>query len=165
MHASFPVVRATLVALAVGGTLAAPCRAGFGRQTLTVEADYSYPAVCRWIEQNVDAIQRSSGAKILATHGDVVTLRFDTKYGMQTFRIRRSDRRGDYRAIFVDRSTGTLTDYTYHIQVTALEGGRAQVDITMTAFSEEANGVSVNIELRKSLRTIRTFLEQSLTKE
>ncbi len=130
-----------------------------------MEADYSYPAVCRWIEQNVDTIQKSSGAKILATHGEVVTVQFETKYGTQTFRIRRTGRRGDYRAAFVDRSAGTLTDYTYHIRVTGLEGGRAQVEITMTAFSEEANGVSVNIELRKSLRTLRTFLEQSLTKE
>ncbi len=165
MHASLPRIRAILLALAIGGMLAAPCRAGFGRQTLTVEADYNYPAVCRWIEENVDAIQKNAGAKILATHGDVVTLQFDTKYGMQTFRIRRSDRRGDYRATFVDRAAGSLTDYTYHIQVTGLEGGRSQVEITMTAFSEEANGVSMNIELRKSLRLLRTFLEQRLTKE
>jgi hypothetical protein len=165
MHASLPRICAILLALAIGGTLTSPCRAGFGRQALTVEADYNYPAVCRWIEQNVDAIQENAGAKILKTHGDVVTVQFDTKYGMQTFRIRRSSRRGDYRATFVDRSAGTLTDYTYHIQVTALEGGRSQVDITMTAFSEEANGVSVNIELRKSLRLLRTFLEQRLTKE
>jgi len=49
--------------------------------------------------------------------------------------------------------------------VTSLEGRRSQVEITMTAFSEDVNGVSVNIELRKSLRLMRTFLEQSLTKQ
>ena len=91
---------------------------------------------------------RSSGAKILETHARVVTLQFETKYGTQTFRIRRSGERGDYRASFVDRSAGTLTNYTYHIQVTGLEGRRSQVEITMTAFSEDANGVAVNIELQ-----------------
>src|ERR1700722_16056088 len=111
MHANLPRMCAMLLALSIGGTLAAPCRAGFGRQTLTVEADYGYAAVCRWIEQNVDAIQQNPGAKILAAHGDVITVQCGTKYGMQTFRIRRTDRRGDYRAVFVDRSAGTLTDY------------------------------------------------------
>jgi hypothetical protein len=151
--------------LAIGGLLAPPCRAGYGRQALVVEADYGYDAVCRWIEQNVDALQKSSGAKILATHGALVTVQIESKYGTQTFRIRRSGTRGDYRASFVDRSAGTLTDYTYRIQVTALEGGRSQIEVTMTAFSEANNGVSVNIELRKALRLMRTFLEQSLTKE
>ena len=92
-------------------------------------------------------------------------MRIETKYGTQTFRIRRSGQRGDYQATFVDRSAGTLTNYTYRIQVTSLEGRRSQVEITMTAFSEDANGVAVNIELRRSLRMMRTFLEQSLTKE
>ncbi len=159
------VLRTLIVALAIGGPLAGPCRAGFGRQSLIVEADYSYESVCRWIEQNVDAIQTSSGAKILETHGDLVTVQLETKYGTQTFRIRRSGKRGDYRAAFVDRSVGTLTNYSYRIQVTRLEGRRSQVEITMTAFSESNNGVSVNIELRKALRLMRAFLEPKLTKE
>ena len=162
---AIPVLRTLVLALAIGALLDSSCRAGFGRQTLVVEADYDSASVCRWIERNVDAIQKSSGAKILETHARVVTLQFETKYGTQTFRIRRSGERGDYRASFVDRSAGTLTNYTYHIQVTGLEGRRSQVEITMTAFSEDANGVAVNIELRKSLRLMRTFLEQSLTKE
>lgn len=160
-----PVLRTLFLALAISALLAPSCRAGYGRQTLIVEADYDSASVCRWIERNVDAIQKSSGAKILETHARVVTLQFETKYGTQTFRIRRSGERGDYRASFVDRSSGTLTNYSYRIQVTSLEGRRSQVEITMTAFSEDANGVSVNIELRKSLRMMRTFLEQSLTKE
>jgi hypothetical protein len=77
-------------------------------------------------------------------------VRIETKYGTQTFRIRRSGQHGDYRASFLDRSSGTLTNYSYRIQVTSLEGRRLQVEITMTAFSEDVNGVSVNIELRKS---------------
>ena len=77
-------------------------------------------------------------------------MRIETKYGTQTFRIRRSGQHGDYRASFLDRSSGTLTNYSYRIQVTSLEGRRLQVEITMTAFSEDVNGVSVNIELRKS---------------
>ena len=160
-----PRFRTLFLALAIGGPLAGSCCAGYGRQTLVVEADYSYEAVCRWIEKNVDAIQKSSGAKILETRGDLVTLQLETKYGTQTFRIRRSGTRGYYRASFVDRSAGTLTNYAYRIQVTSLDGGRAQIEITMTAFSESNNGVSVNIELRKALRLMRTFLEEKLTKE
>jgi hypothetical protein len=160
-----PRLRTLILALAIGGSLAGSCCAGYGRQTLVVEADYSYEPVCRWIEKNVDAIQKSSGAKILETRGDLVTVQLESKYGIQTFRIRRSGKRGDYRASFVDRSAGTLTNYSYRIQVTSLDGGRAQIEITMTAFSEDNNGVSVNIELRKALRLMRAFLEPKLTKE
>ncbi len=160
-----PRLRSLFLALAIGGSLAGSCCAGYGRQTLVVEADYSYEPVCRWIEKNVDAIQKSSGAKILETRGDLVTVQLKTKYGAQTFRIRRSGTRGDYRASFIDRSAGTLTNYSYRIQVTSLEGGRSQLEITMTAFSEDNNGVSVNIELRKALRLMRDFLEPRLTKE
>jgi hypothetical protein len=158
-------LRTLLLAPAITGLLAVSCPAGHGRQTLIVEADYGYESVCRWIEQNADAIQKNSGVKILQTVGSVVTLQIETKYGTEVFRIRRSGARGDYRASFVDRSAGTLTNYSYRFLVTSLEGGRSQVEVTMTAFSEDHNGVSVNIELRKSLRMMRTFLEHSLTKE
>ena len=66
---------------------------------------------------------------------------------------------------FVDRSTGTLTNYAYRMKVTSLDGGRSQIEVTMTATSETVNGVAVNIELRKSLRLMRSFLEQYLTRE
>jgi hypothetical protein len=122
-HPAVPRLYTLLLALVIGRSLAGSCCAGYGRQTLVVEADYSYEPVCRWIEKNVDAIQKSSGAKIVETRGDLVTLRLETKYGTQTFRIRRSGTRGDYRASFVDRSAGTLTNYSYRIQVTSLEGG------------------------------------------
>jgi len=158
-------LRSVFLALVVGALLTATCRAGYGRQTMVVEADYDETAVCHWIEHNADAIQKSTGAKILDTHGDVVTLEIDTKYGTQTFRIRRTGRRGDYVGTFVDRSTGTLTDYGYRMKVTSVDGGRSQIEITMTATSENNNGVAVNIELRKSLRLMRSFLEHYLTRE
>ena len=158
-------LRSVFLALVFGALLTATCRAGYGRQTLVVEADYGEGAVCHWIEHNADAIQKSTGAKILDTHGDLVTLQIDTKYGTQTFRIRRTGRRGDYVGTFVDRSTGTLTNYAYRMKVTSLDGGRSQIEVTMTATSETVNGVAVNIELRKSLRLMRSFLEQYLTRE
>jgi len=159
------VLRTLLLALSICALLGDCCRAGHGRQTLVVEADYGYAAVCKWVEEHADAIQKSTGARIVDTRGPIVTLQIETKYGTETFRIRRSGQRGDYRAKFIDRSTGSLTDYTYDIQVTTLEGGRSQLEVTMSAYSEEVNGVAVNVELRKSLRRMRTFLEQHLTKE
>jgi hypothetical protein len=158
-------LRSVSLALVVVGFLATACRAGYGRQTMVVEADYDEAAVCHWIEHNADAIQKSTGAKILDTHGDLVTLEIDTKYGTETFRIRRTVRHGDYVGTFVDRSTGTLSDYAFRMKVTSLEGGRSQIEITMTATSENNNGVAVNIELRKSLRLMRSFLEHYLTRE
>jgi hypothetical protein len=158
-------LRSIFLALVIGACLASACRAGYGRQTLVVEADYDEAAVCHWIEHNADAIQKSTGAKILETHGDLVTMQFDTKYGTQTFRVHRTVRHGNYLGKFVDRSTGTLTDYSCEVKVTSLDRGRSQIEVTMTAMSETNNGVAVNIELRKSLRLMRSFLEQYLTRE
>jgi hypothetical protein len=82
---AIPVLRTLFLALAISALLASFCRAGYGRQTLIVEADYEYASVCRWIERNVDAIQKSSGAQILESHASVVTVQIETKYGTQTF--------------------------------------------------------------------------------
>ena len=76
-------LRSVFLALVIGALLTATCRAGYGRQTLVVEADYGEGGRLRWIEHNADAIQKSTGAKILDTHGDLVTLQIDTKYGTQ----------------------------------------------------------------------------------
>ena len=140
-------------------------RAGAGRQSDTIEVDYEYRAVCRWLERNEQALEESSGAQVIKTAGDLVTLQKDTKHGLQVFRLRREGGGGVYRASFVDRSAGELTDYTYEIKVSPISNGRTQIDVTMTARAEKAYSVSVNVELRRSIRGLRAFLQQHLRRQ
>jgi hypothetical protein len=138
--------------------------ASWGRQSDTIEVDYEYRAVSRWLEQNATPVMESTGAQVIKTVGDIVTLRKETKNGVQVFRLKCQAGAGFYRAAFVDRKTGELTDYTYEIKLAPLPNRRTQITITMTATAESAGSVAVNIELRKSLRGLRDFLQQYLVK-
>jgi len=148
-------------------SLASPTlgRAGSGRQSDTIEVDYEYRAICHWLERNEKAAEESTGAEVVKTVGDLVTLRKETKHGLQVFRLRREGNRGIYRASFVDRSDGELTDYTYEIRVSPLSNRRTQITVTMTATAEKAYSVSVNIELRRSIRGLRAFLQEQLRRQ
>ncbi|HET6325439.1 MAG TPA: hypothetical protein VFG04_12240 [Planctomycetaceae bacterium] len=139
-------------------------RAGNGRQSDTIEVDYEIRVVSRWLERNADAVQESTGAQVIKTVDDVVTLRKETKHGLQVFRLRREGGGDLYRASFVDRSAGELTDYTYEIKLSPLANRRTQIAVTMTATTAKSYGVSVNIELRKSIRGLRSFLQEHLCK-
>ncbi|HEV7998508.1 MAG TPA: hypothetical protein VGP63_01435 [Planctomycetaceae bacterium] len=151
--------------LAILLTCPAPSRAGSGRQSDTIEVDYDSRVVGRWLERNADALQESTGAHVVKTVADVVTLRKETKHGVQIFRMRREGSNGLYRAAFVDRSAGELTDYTYEIRLSPLSDHRTEITVTMTAATEKAYGVSVNIELRKSIRGLRSFLQEHLRRD
>jgi hypothetical protein len=148
-------------------SLASPTlgRAGSGRQSDTIEVDYEYRAICHWLERNEKAAEESTGAEVVKTVGDLVTLRKETKHGLQVFRLRREGNRGIYRASFVDRSDGELTDYTCEIRVSPLSNRRTQITVTMTATAEKAYAVSVNIELRRSIRGLRAFLQEQLRRQ
>lgn len=139
--------------------------AGSGRQSDRIEVEYEYRSVCRWLERNEKAAEESTGAEVVKTVGDLVTLRKETKHGLQVFRLRREANRGIYRASFVDRSEGELTDYTYEIRVSPLSKHRTEITITMTATAEKAYSVSVNIELRRSIRGLRAFLQDHFSKQ
>jgi hypothetical protein len=138
--------------------------AGSGRQSDTIEVDYEYPVVCRWLEHNEEAIEESTGARVIRTAGDVITLQKETKHGLQVFRVKRTGTRGNYRASFVDRSVGELTDYNYRIKLSPISNGRTQIEITMSATAEQAYSVSVNVELRRSIRGLRAFLQDHLNR-
>ena len=151
--------------VAVSLVCPASSRAGVGRQSDTIEVDYEYRTVSRWLERNEEALEESTGARVIKTVGDLVTLQKDTKHGLQIFRIRREAGHGIYRASFVDRSAGELTDYTYQIKLSPISNGRTQIDVTMTATAEDAYSVSVNVELRRSIRGLRTFLQEHLRRQ
>ena len=115
--------------------------------------------------RNEKAAEESTGAEIVKTVGDLVTLRKETKHGLQVFRLRREGNGGIYRASFVDRSEGELTDYTCEIRLSPLSNRRTQITVTMTARAEKAYSVSVNIELRRSIRGLRAFLQEHLRRQ
>jgi hypothetical protein len=153
-------------AISLAVSLASPTLGlgGSGRQSDTIEVDYEYRVVRRWLEGNEQALQESTGARVLRTDGNLVTLEKETKHGLQVFRLKRVVTGGIYRASFVDRSAGELTDYTYQIKLSPISNGRTQIEITMTATAEKAYTVTVNVELRRSLRGLRSFLQEHLTK-
>jgi hypothetical protein len=158
MRVAIPVVLAVALACPPVGL------GGSGRQSDTIEVDYEYRVVRRWLERNEQAVEESTGARVIRTEGSLITLQQLTKHGVQTFRIKREIKEGRYRAVFVDRSAGELTDYTYEIKLTPISNGRTQIEITMTATTEKAYTVSVNVELRRSIRGLRDFLQEHLTK-
>lgn len=154
------------LAILVAASVARPTvgQAGSGRQSDTIEVDSDYRTVCHVLERNEKAAEESTGAEVLKTAGDFVTLRKETKRGPQVFRLRREANRGIYRASFIDRSEGELTDYTYEIRVSPLPNHRSQITVTMTATAERAYSVTVNIELRRSIRGLRAFLQERFNK-
>jgi len=139
--------------------------AGSGRQSDTIEVEYEYRAVCQWLKRNEKAAEESTGAEVVKTVGDLLTLRKETKHGLQVFRLRREINGGIYHASFVDRSDGELTDYTSDISVSQLSNRRTQITVTMTATAEKAYSVSVNIELRRSIRGLRAFLQEHFRRQ
>jgi hypothetical protein len=151
--------------LAVSLACPMPNVAGSGRQSDTIEVDYEVHVVGRWLEHNADAVEESTGAQVVKTVDDLVTLRKETKHGLQIFRLRREGGSGLYRARFVDRSAGELTDYAYEIKLSPLPNRRTEITVTMTATTEKAYSVSVNIELRKSIRGLRSFLQDHLRRD
>jgi hypothetical protein len=152
------------IAACVAVCLASPTQGigGSGRQSDTIEVDYEYHVVARWLERNEVALEESTGAQVIHTAGSIVTLQKETKRGLQVFRLKREVNGGTYRASFVDRSEGELTDYTYQIKLSPISNGRTQIDITMSATAEKAYSVSVNVELRRSIRGLRAFLQEHL---
>ena len=151
--------------LAVSLAWPTPGLAGSGRQSDTIEVDYKFRVVCRWLERNEEALAESTGARVIQTVGNLVTLQKETKHGLQVFRLKREGSGGIYRASFVDRSAGELTAYTYEIKLSPISNDRTQIDVTMTASAEKAYSVSVNVELRKSIRGLRTFLQEHLRRQ
>jgi hypothetical protein len=153
-----PRVLAILIVLGA----VARCQAGDGRQTMAIEADFPYRSVYKWVKENADSIEESTGAEVVEKFGHAVNVLKSTKYGVQRFTLGRSASDNLFDARFVERQAGTITDYDCTLVLTALPGHRTKIEVTMTA-SDSAHGtLAINVELRKSLRGMRTFLEKYL---
>ena len=151
--------------LAAGLCLVASSSAGQGRQRAEVDSEYRYETTCQWIEDNADLIQRRSGSDVVSSDGEFLILSRSTKdHGKLVFKVQRSGARGDYRGKMVENLRGGLTGFSYWIKVTPLPKNRSSVTVTLSASSEDVNGVSINVELRKSVRQLRAFLEENLTR-
>jgi hypothetical protein len=140
---------------------AAPVSAGSGRQTLVLTVGHSPASLCRWLEANADAIEESAGAEVLATKGHFAKLSKTTKYGTQVFVVHRTGKAGKYSGTFVRSISGDLTAYQFTLEVSPAAEG-STITLTMSAETPNANGVAVNVELRKSLRGIRGFFQERL---
>jgi hypothetical protein len=159
----FSAIRRPAAAALLLAALAEVSQAGFGRQSMTVSADYEPGAVCRWLETHVDQIIQSTGADILQSRGDLIELRVRTKQGDQTMTLRRQIQPGVYSATFVN---GTLEDYIFRIRVApAEEGNGSELTVETSATVSDVSGISINIELRRSLRMIRGYLETHLRRQ
>lgn len=140
--------------------------AGEGRQTLTTEADFPYRTVRNWVEGHQDQIIEATGAEITDKPGDdLVSLLKVTKYGTQRFVVRQTGGKGVYRLDWVSRQEGGSTGYTCELSLKPLPGRRTEITVTMTGGDENASSIAVNIELRRSLRGIRDYLDKHLKRE
>lgn len=144
--------------------LALPVVAGQGRQTLVVDTDYSYPAVCNWVEKHTNQIEESSGSKIIETLGPIATLQRESKLGLELFRVQRTGKRGDYQAKLVQSIKGSMDYFECHIQVEETSQRQSRVTVVMIAANSNANSVQINVELRKSLRGMQNYLTRKLKK-
>ncbi len=152
--------------LAVSLACPTPNMAGSGRQSDTIEVDDEAHVVGRWLEPQRGRRRGEHGVPQKSSKPSMISSRCkETKHGLQIFRLRREGGSGLYRARFVDRSAGELTDYAYEIKLSPLPNRRTEITITMTASTENAYSVSVNIELRKSIRGLRSFLQDHLRRD
>jgi hypothetical protein len=143
--------------------LALPVVAGQGRQTLVVETSYDYGTVCRWLERNADRVRESSGAMTVGRDGTTSTVQSETKRGIEVFRIRQYGAKGRYRAVFVQSLKGSVTDFECHIDIRPLPENRtSEMTVVLIAAASNSNSVEINVELRKSLRLMRTYIQSRL---
>jgi hypothetical protein len=154
-----------LALLATWLCLVASSSAGQGRQRAEVDSEYKYETTCQWIEDNADLIQRRSGSDIVSSDGEFLILsRKDKDREEILIKIQRSGSRGDYRGKMAQCLRGRLTGFSYWIKVIPLTKNQSRVTVTLSASSEDVNGVALNVDLRKSVRRLQTLLEESLSR-
>jgi hypothetical protein len=150
-------IRFTLLAgvLLVAGSVSA----GTGRQTTTFLVGANEGSVNRWIEQNFDAIDESTGAEVVAVRGRQSTLRKDTREGTVTFVVEHdAEQHGDYRTVLVKSDKADLVSQETEIRVEP-EGTGCRITIRAIATVSDHSPMAISLGIRPSIRGMRKLLE------
>jgi hypothetical protein len=151
-----------LILLAAALFVTSPAWGGTARQTTSFLVGADENAACHWIEQNQIALDRSSGAQIVAVHGPETVLHKDTKEGPLTFVVRHDfDRHGQYDTVLVRSDNANLLSEKTEIRVEP-EGDHSRVTITVVATVSGHSSVAISIGIRPSMRSMRKLMESQL---
>jgi hypothetical protein len=133
--------------------------AGTARQASTFLVNGNEDAVCRWIEQNFNALDESTGAEVLSVRGHQSRLRKETKEGTVTFVVQHdSEQRGEYRTTLLKSDKPDLVSQETEIRVER-EGQGSRITIRVVATVTDHSAMAISIGIRPSLRGMRKLLE------
>jgi hypothetical protein len=133
--------------------------AGTGRQATTFLLNGDENAVSRWIEQNFNALDESTGAEVLAVRGHRSRLRKKTKEGTVTFIVQHDrERHGAYRTILLKSDKPDLVSQETEIDVER-EGNGSRVTIRVVATVGDHSAMAISVGIRPSIRGMRKLLE------
>jgi hypothetical protein len=139
--------------------VAKPVLGGTARQMTTFLVPADEQAVCRWIEQNSNAIDQSTGAEVLTVRGRQSELRKETKEGSLTFVVEHDlDRHGQYGTVLLRSDNVNLVSEKTEIHVQR-EGSASRITITVVATVNQHSAVAISMGIRPSLRAMRNLLE------
>jgi hypothetical protein len=140
--------------------IAGSASAGTGRQTTTFLVGANEGSVNRWIEQNFDAIDESTGAEVVAVRGRQSTLRKDTREGTVTFVVEHdAEQHGGYRTVLVRSDKADLVSQETEIRVEP-EGTGCRITIRAVATVSDHSPMAISLGIRPSIRGMRKLLEE-----
>jgi len=133
--------------------------AGTGKQTTTFLVTANYQAVCRWIDQNSNAIDESTGAEVLGVRGRQSKLRKETKEGAFTFVVdHQPEQHGQFRTVLLSSDKANLVSQETEILVER-DKDATRITINVVATVSGHTGMAIAIGIRPSLRGMRKLLE------
>jgi hypothetical protein len=139
--------------------LAGPASAGTGRQSTSFLIAADEAVVCRWLEENGNAVDESTGAEVLAVQGRQSKLRKETKEGVFTFIVEHEPgQHGFFRTVLLKSDKENLAAQETEIQVQR-EGEATRVTIRVTATVTGHTGMAISLGIRPSLRGMKKLLE------
>ena len=133
--------------------------AGTGHQTTTFLVNGNERTICRWIEDNSNAIDQSTGAEVLGVRGRQSKLRKETKEGSFTFVVRHDPQQhGQFRTVLLSSDKANLVLQDTEIQVER-EGDFTRITISVVASVNGHTGMAISLGIRPSLRGMKKLLE------
>jgi hypothetical protein len=138
--------------------LATALEAGTGHQTTTFLVNGNERAICRWIEDNCNAIDQSTGVEVVGVRGRQSKLRKETKEGSFTFVVRHDPpQHGQFRTVLLSSDKTNLVSQDTEIQVER-EGDFTRITISVVVSVNGHTGMAISLGIRPSLRGMRKLL-------